>query len=95
MACVGSGGPGELTKGEWRHIWQTIKRNRKLTQEQLCNECAPDVSLATIDRYLRKNGMMKWLAKRRLKLTLERAAKHLKWAKECEDWTIEDFEGVI
>ena len=39
--------------------------------------------------------MMKWLVKRRPKLTPERAAKHLKWAKKCENWTVEDFEGVI
>ena len=39
--------------------------------------------------------MMKWLAKRRPKLTPERAAKRLKWAKERENWTAEDFERVI
>ena len=72
-----------------------IKRNRKLTREQLRDGCAPDVSLAMIDRYLRKNGMMKWLVKRRPKLTPERADKCLKWVKECENWTAEDFEGVI
>ena len=63
-----SGRPEKLTIREQRHIWRTIKRNRKLTREQLRDECAPNVSLATIDRYLRKNGM-KWLAKRRPKLT--------------------------
>ena len=58
-----------------------IKRNRKHTRERLRDECAPDVSLATIDQYLRKNGVMKWLAKRQPKLTPERVAKRLKWAK--------------
>ena len=72
-----SGRPKKLTKRERRHIWRTIKRNRKFAREQLHDECAPDVSLATIDRYLRKNGM-KWLAKRRPKLTPEGAAKRLK-----------------
>ena len=38
---------------------------------------------------------MKGLAKRRPKLTPEQAAKRLKWAKECENWTAEDFERVI
>ena len=38
---------------------------------------------------------MKWLAKRRPNLTPERAAKRLKWAKEHESWTAEEFEGVI
>ena len=46
-------------------------------------------------RVIRKNGMMKWLAKRRPKLTPGLAAKRLSWAKECENWTAEDFEGVI
>ena len=59
-----SGRPKKLTKRERRHIWRTIKRNRKLIREQLRDECAPGVSLATIDRYLLENGMMKWLAKR-------------------------------
>ena len=39
--------------------------------------------------------MMKWLAKRRPKLTPERAAKRLTWAKERENWTAEDFEGLF
>ena len=47
-----SGRPEKLTKRERRHIWRTIKHNRKLTREQLRDECAPNVSLATIDRYL-------------------------------------------
>ena len=51
--------------------------------------------LVMIDRYLQKNGMMKWLVKRRPKLTPERAAKCLKWAKEHESWMAEDFEGAI
>ena len=38
---------------------------------------------------------MKWLAKRRPKLTPELAAKRPKWAKERENWTAEEFEGVI
>ena len=89
-----SGRPEKLTKREQRHIRRTIKRNQKLAREQLRDECAPYVSLATIDQYLRKNGM-KWLVRRRPKLTPERAAKCLKWAKECENWMAEDFEGVI
>ena len=52
------------------------------------------MSLETVDRYLRKNGMM-WLAKRRPKLTPEWAAKYLKWAKERENWMAENFEGII
>ena len=39
--------------------------------------------------------MMKSIAKRRPKLTPEQAAKRLKWAKERENWTAEEFEGVI
>ena len=38
---------------------------------------------------------MKWLAKRRPKLTPERAAKRPKWAKGHENWIAEEFEGVI
>ena len=72
-----SGRPKKLTKRERRHIWRTIKRNRRLAREQLHDECAPDVSLATIDRYLRKNGM-KWLAKRRPILTPDLVANRLK-----------------
>ena len=89
-----SGRPEKLPNPERRHIWRTVKRNRKLTREQLRDECAPDVSLATIDRYLRKNGM-KWLAERRPKLTPERAAKRPKWAKEHENWIAKEFKGVI
>ena len=54
-----SGRPKKFTKHKRRHIWRTIKRNQKLTREQLRNEYAPNVSLAMIDRYLQKNRMMK------------------------------------
>ena len=56
---------------------------------------APNVSVSTVDRALRENGIKKWLAKKRAKLTPEHAQKRLACAKAHQDWTTKDFEGVI
>ena len=39
--------------------------------------------------------MRRWLAKKRPRLTEERAAKRLAWALERKNWTEEDFEGTL
>ena len=65
----------ERPRPDWRHIWQTIKRNRKLTREQLRARCV------ACDSTSGKMG----LAKRRPKLTPEQTAKTSKviWSDEC------------
>ena len=52
------------------------------------------MSLDTVDRYLRENGLCKWLAKKRPKLDAARAKERLAWALARKDWTAEDFEST-
>jgi transposase len=56
---------------------------------------APNVSLSTIDRYLRQNNYRKWLAKKRPKLEDRHVFQRLQWALQHKDWTHEQWEGVI
>jgi transposase len=89
------GRPEKLSKYDRRAIMRAVKKDRSLTRQQLRDLCAPHVSLSTIDRYLRQNGFKKWLAKKRPKLTEDHAQQRLAWAKERQNWTAEDFEGVV
>lgn len=90
-----SGRPTKLSKRERRAISRYIKRYRTATREEVRKYCAPHVSLRTIDRYTRTFNMKRWLARERPKLTTERAAKRLAWAKEHRHWTAEDFKKVL
>ena len=99
----GLGGPGlaywnhclKLTKRDRRLILHTGKTNRTWTNEKVRQECCPHASLSTLSRFLHDNGMRKWIAKRRPKLTEERAAKRLAWALERKDWSVERFQTTI
>ena len=51
--------------------------------------------MSTLERYLSSQNLRKWLAKRRVKLTAEHAAKRLQWAREHRYWTLTDWYRVI
>ena len=90
-----SGRPKKLSKQDRRAILRCVKRYPTWTREQIQQHCCPHVSLSTLDRYLRENGLCKWLAKKRLKLTEARAKERLAWALERKDWTAGDFQSTI
>jgi hypothetical protein len=56
---------------------------------------APNVSLSTIDRYLRQNNYRKWLAKKRPKLEDKHVFQRLQWALAHKDWIDMVWEGVM
>ena len=90
-----SGRPPKLSKQDWRAIIRCVKSNRTWTREQVRQQCCPHVCIRTLDQYLHNNGLRKWIAKKRPKLTPERAAKRLAWALERKDWSAEQFQGTI
>ena len=51
--------------------------------------------MLTLKRYLRSQNLQKWLAKRRVKLTAEHAAKRLLWARDYRNWSLTDWYRVI
>ena len=90
-----SGRPPKLSKQDRRAIIRCVKSNRTWTREQVRQQCCPHVCIRTLDQYLHNNGLRKWIAKKRPKLTPERAAKRLAWALERKDWSAEQFQGTI
>ena len=82
-----SGRPKKLSKQDRRLILRCVKRYPTWTREQIQQHCCPHMFLSTLDRYLRENGLRKWLAKKRPKLTEARAKERLAWALERKDWT--------
>jgi transposase len=72
-----------------------FRKERTITRRELRDRTAPHVSIKTVDRFLREQGLKKWLAKKRPALTAENARKRLEWALARRNWTDSDFEGVI
>ena len=71
------------------------KSGKRLSAIESLPESNCVTSVRLIDQYHRKNGIMKWLAKRRPESTPERAAKRPKWAEEHKNWIAEEFEGLF
>jgi transposase len=74
---------------------RALKEDRQITQAELRNMYAPNVSMSTIDCYLHQNNYRKWLAKKRPKLEDRHVFQKLQWALQHKDWTHEQWEGVI
>lgn len=89
------GRPPKLSKRDKRAIRRAIKKDPKATRAHILKTCAPHVSSDTLYRYLQSLDMRKWLAKKRPRLTEERASKRLAWALERMNWTEEDFCGTL
>ena len=90
-----SGRPSLLSQRAKRSLVRGARVHRDWNREKLRQILAPNVSLSTVDRALRESGIKKWLAKKRAKLTPEHAQKRLAWAKVHQNWSAEDFEGII
>ena len=75
-----SGRPEILTKLQKRAILRAVRKDRRLTHEEVRRQHASNVSLITIWRLLREHNFRKWLAEKRPKLTEQHAAKRLAWA---------------
>ena len=87
--------PKKLSKQGRRAILRCVKRYPTWTREHIQQHCCPHISLSTLDRYLQENGLRKWLAKKRPKLTEARAKERLAWVLERKNWTAEHFESTI
>ena len=72
-----SGRPKKLSKQDRRAILRCVKRYPIWTREHIQQYCCPHVSLSILDQYLWEDGLHKWLAKKRPKLTEARAKERL------------------
>jgi len=66
-----------------------------MTRVDLRNRYAPHVSIRTIDRVLREANVKKWDAQTRPRLTAVHEKNRLEWAIARQNWTAEDFEGIL
>jgi transposase len=90
-----SGRPPTLSRRDRRLILRIIRRGPKLTYAMLRVEAGVDVLKSTLYRMLKDEGITNWLAKKRPLITLEVAAKRLKWAKLRQNWTWDKWHLII
>ncbi|KAH0605323.1 uncharacterized protein H6S33_004545 [Morchella sextelata] len=89
------GRPEKLDQEQQQQLIRAACNTRTMSRRQLRDGNAPEVSLHTVDRVLRKRGIKKWRAKKRPALTASDARRRLAWALERQHWTADDFEGVV
>jgi hypothetical protein len=61
---------------------RAVKKDRQMTRAKSRDMYAPNVSLSTIDQYLRQNKYRKWLAKERPKLEDKHVFQRQQWELE-------------
>ena len=84
-----SGRPPTLTRANKRAIIRFCRKNVKATYAEVKHELQLSCSISTICRVVRKQGIQKWLAKRRPILTKEAAKARFAWCREHLEWTLE------
>ena len=85
-----SGRPPKLDKVLKRNVIRYCRQNVKATYAQVKQELGLDCSVKTIARIVKKQGIKKWLAKKRPILTEEHAKQRYKWCKEHVEWGVEE-----
>jgi len=89
------GYPSKVSERDRRRLLRAAKANRSQPLPELTQSVTPHVSIRTVKRVLAKEGIKKWRAKKRPKLTEDQAASRLHWALHNADWTEEDWKRVI
>jgi transposase len=84
-----SGRPPTLTRVEKHAIIHFCRENVKATYSEVKQQLQLSCSLRTVARVVRKQGIKKWLVKKRLILTKEMARACLEWCREHRNWTEE------
>jgi hypothetical protein len=84
-----SGHPEVLTEREKRYITTLIRAKPLIPWEDLRKELGLSVSITTIRKFLKNEGVLHWRALKRPGLTKELAIKRLAWAREHAntDWS--------
>jgi len=90
-----SGRPVILSRREKRVIAHGAQKDRSMTRVDLRNRYALHVSIRPIDRVLWEANVKKWVAQTCPRLTAGHAKKRLEWAIARQNWTAEDFEGIL
>ena len=86
-----SGRPPLLSQKAKRSWARWARVHRDCNREKRHQILALNVLLSAVDRALRKSGIKKWLAKKRVKMTPEHAQKRLDLARLHQNWSAKDL----
>jgi transposase len=84
------GGPRKSTAAEDQLLLQIAEADTDLTYSQVHEQVNSTLSIRTIQRRLKKEGVRKWRAANCTTLNDRLVAVRLEWALEHTDWTVED-----
>jgi hypothetical protein len=87
--------PRKISATGNRWLKRTALTETKLPLQELKSICNIPVSIRTIQRQLRENGIRKWRAVKRALLMEKHARNRLRWAREHQHWTVEEWAKVI
>jgi transposase len=88
------GGPRKSTAEEDQAIIAVAHANTRLSHVQVREQANSMLSLRTIRRRLKEDGIRKWKAANCAKLNDRLAAARLEWALEHANWTVEDWAKI-
>src|SRR5205807_2709617 len=89
------GHPSKISARDRRRLLRAAKANRGQPLQELTQTVTPHVSIRTVKCVLAKEGIKKWRAKKRPKLTEDQAAACLHWAIRYADWTEEEWKRMV
>jgi transposase len=90
-----SGRPSKLSRRDRRALLRYVRKNPKVSYEQVLADTGLPISKKTAYRILREEGIKKWIAKQRPLLTEESAKIRLEWCLARKDWTWEQWKTYI
>jgi len=90
-----SGRPRKTSSTGDRWLKRTVLTETKLPLQELKSICNIPVSIRTIQRRLREDDIRKWKAVKRALLSEKHARDRLRWAREHQHWTVEEWAKVI
>jgi transposase len=77
------------------HYIRKAQANTKISLAILRAITTSNLSISTIRRRLAESNIKKWRAAKRPRLTVKHVKARLKWARECLEWSEEQFGTVI
>lgn len=90
-----SGRPPKIDRVTKQNIIRYCQHNVKTTYARVKQELALDCSHRTIARIVKKQGIKKWLAKKRPILTEQHTRQRYKWCKERVHWEVKNWKKYI
>lgn len=90
-----SGRSSKLSRRDQRTILRYVRKNPKLSYEQVLADLRLPICKKTIYRILKEEGIKKWIAKQRPLLTEETAKIRLDWCLARKNWTWEEWKTYI